>query len=353
MVSALETRRRALMFQPHRATATGAVASFRTDVVSALPMEFDLVPIQDLHGQANPYPPGGGVNIWDEEWEVGYWKDDGTAGNHSNRIRCKNRIPFDTDKTYYINASTNNYELYMLFFNSSEAYLRKQLIRNTTFVPPENTAYGLFYVVGISTYSNDISVNYPSTDTAYHPWENLCPISGHTEINVYNESEYDASATPKRTTTFPTPPGTVYGCHVRDNGDGTGTLTVNKVCIEVTEVVATGTSSTGLKCGSKTLSDNGYGLGAISDRYIVSSGVPSVTNRFRIVNNTTLFIFDERFTDKTTASTILATEKPQFCYDLVTPVTYTLSLDAIQSLIGQNHIWVDNADSVSVEYWGH
>ena len=43
----------------------------------------------------------------------------------------------------------------------------------------------------------------------------------------------------------------------------------------------------------------------------------------------------------------------QICYPLETPVSYTLSMTALQSLIGQNHIWVDNADSVSVEYWGH
>ena len=43
----------------------------------------------------------------------------------------------------------------------------------------------------------------------------------------------------------------------------------------------------------------------------------------------------------------------QIIAELETPIEYTLSLTAIQSLIGQNNIWVDNSDSVAVEYWGH
>ena len=57
-------RRMQLAAQPHKAKASGAVATFRTNLAARLDSLFvDVTPVQDLHGQQYPYPPGGGKNM--------------------------------------------------------------------------------------------------------------------------------------------------------------------------------------------------------------------------------------------------------------------------------------------------
>lgn len=504
MVSALETRRRALMFQPHRAMATGAIASFRTDVLSPLKMSFDLLPVQDLHGQSNPYPPGGGKNL---------------LQLLTTETTTSNSVTFtvNADGTVSTQGTASGTAVFRHYMTSADLPNNSLILNGTPSGGSWTTTYGMAFcsssgsVIGSADSGNGSTISAERlselaqiqivirsgtnanglvfkpmirlasvTDGTFAPYSNICPITGHdgftrtgTGKNLLPQTNYNTqyftvasdgsvtqnnpssapftwaysqsimrvtlppgkytitetltkavtnsnhtvrtmddkenargivngaknvgtysgtftltkwtnlgvvvklydgvakfSITPGETaqpyepfghsysTTFPTPPGTVYGGHVTDNGDGTGTLVVDKVCFVPSVVSSIGTASTGVKYIS-TLLPTGMNAKAesiynecISSEYKFRVSAPSDSGWFRVHPNN-IFIFDDRFTSKETAESILADEKPQFVYELATPVQYTLSLTALQSLIGQNHVWVDNADEVSVEYWGH
>jgi hypothetical protein len=59
----------------------------------------------------------------------------------------------------------------------------------------------------------------------------------------------------------------------------------------------------------------------LSNAYGFRVNAPDDGGKWFRVSASNLFIFDERFTDKSTADTILASEKPHFVYELAAPTT--------------------------------
>ena len=169
---------------------SGVVANFETDVVLPLiDVKADINAVQDLHGQSSAYISGG--QLWDEQWELGAWSSvNGSAVNYTDRIRCKNLIPAQASTAYCIrlgvtaSCTVNAYDTNGDFIEN--------LVTGTfgtsgrAFTTSANCAY-IKFSVGTAygtTYNNDISINYPSTDTAYHPYSNICPISGFSAVSV-------------------------------------------------------------------------------------------------------------------------------------------------------------------------
>ena len=174
-------------------TASGEIASF-PDGANDVPMESlvaEIEPIQDLNGQSSPYPAGGGANKWDEEWEVGglAWATGQNASN-AKRIRSKNYIPVTPENTYYFKTMSGaSGNLNIFYYDASKGFIsyKDASVGNTTLTIPSGVYYIRFFTANDgygTTYKNDISINYPSTDTAYHPYSNICPISGTTEVNT-------------------------------------------------------------------------------------------------------------------------------------------------------------------------
>ena len=136
-----------------------------------------------------------------------------------------------------------------------------------------------------------------------------------------------------------------------------GKLTVDRVCVTATECNAVLTASTGVKYADVRLSDIVYtersANNNISSIYKFRVNAPSDGGWFRVIPNTTyssIYIFDNRFTDKTTANGILAVEQPQFCYLLAIPIVIeNLTVSQIQTLLGVNNLFADTGN-VSVEY---
>lgn len=170
-------------------TASGTIASFSDGAeMPVKSLEVEINAVQDLHGQANPYPAGGGVNQWDEEWELGSINfSTGAKQNSSVNIRSKNYISVVGGETYYGKAGTLSSSSCVVFFYAEDkTYISNSYCGNTSFTAPADAKYALFYCGSTygTTYKNDISINYPSTDTSYHPYENICPISGWNAVNV-------------------------------------------------------------------------------------------------------------------------------------------------------------------------
>lgn len=154
-----------------------------------LKTRFDFKATQDLHGQSGPYPAGGSAQKWDEVWELGgIGSSTGSTTPDTDKIRSKNFCSCAPSTTYYFVIPSKNVSIY--FYDANYEFISYEGWWNSsrTFTTPSNCQY--FKIGGSSaygtTYKNDISINYPSTDTSYHPYSNICPISGVSEINIYH-----------------------------------------------------------------------------------------------------------------------------------------------------------------------
>lgn len=120
-----------------------------------------------------------GFNQWDEQWEVGYLKADGTtAGYVQNYIRAKNYIPVISGEKYYVKLP-NGVSDVQLFAVDENYNLIKQIYSwiNNRFVIPDGAAYIRFYMkYGSEVYNNDICINLSHTgyrNGEYEPYKEV------------------------------------------------------------------------------------------------------------------------------------------------------------------------------------
>lgn len=134
-------------------------------------------------GQYNAYDAGSlvstevsgvksvGVNIWDEEWELGgISSTSGDNSSDSTRIRSKNYIPLDLGVEYYC-KSVNT--VGARYYDSSKNFISSGNIANKNFTPPSNAFYLRFVVLDCTSYANDIQIclNSYADKTTYHPYK--------------------------------------------------------------------------------------------------------------------------------------------------------------------------------------
>ena len=114
-----------------------------------------------------------GHNVWDEEWETGWIGWAGQNASSDNQIRSKGFIPVVAGETYRVVSSISIQVLYYDANKDLVSYQESSLQPQSTFTIPSGCAYIRFYTYYSSyggTYKNDISINYPSTDTEYHSY---------------------------------------------------------------------------------------------------------------------------------------------------------------------------------------
>lgn len=130
-----------------------------------------------------------GVNVWDEEWELGSLTASGALYPSTTRFRCKNYIPIKPNTGYYVKSYDNQY-LDIHFYDADKNHISYSQKRDTVVTSPANAAYMKFCNSEGTTYGNNISINYPSTDTAYHAYTGTTiPITWQTEAGtVYGGS---------------------------------------------------------------------------------------------------------------------------------------------------------------------
>jgi hypothetical protein len=127
-----------------------------------------------------------GVNQWDEQWEAGTF--DTTTGasiSESAQIRAKNLIPILPETQYYFCIPSGS--CWVIFYDaernvvtnySPTGYLSSSgnsyRYANNVCTTPKTARYCKFYMTALygRTYNNDISINYPATNTAYEPYFN-------------------------------------------------------------------------------------------------------------------------------------------------------------------------------------
>ena len=145
----------------------------------------NICPIEG-HTEVNVWRTG--INIWDEQWEIGRF--DTTTGENvstDNQIRAKNIIPVKPGSTYYVYTGNNAY-VWMICLGkdgqptgnlptggygvSGKSFSVGGGDKPKTFIAPNDCYYVRFYcqISYGTTYNNNISINCPSTDTSYHAY---------------------------------------------------------------------------------------------------------------------------------------------------------------------------------------
>lgn len=336
-------------------TESSAIATF-SDGADDLVMHnvvVEINPVQSGSGDPSPSnirPISGwtgcnvtrtGINVWDEEWENGYYSraTGEKAGNSDTKyFRSKNYIPCAPNTSYYLKApsvhASNNTYFAVLFYDADKSYISaiNSGIGNTVRTTPQNAHFMTLYIeVGTSgaTYQNDISVNYPSTDTDYHSGtaNETISVSWQTEV------------------------GTVYGGTI---DVATGLLTVDRAfallndASQWREVSGNPKYRYSTEFADRKKYNNSYdGLSACSYIQINASEytntgrwVSSSSNNFGIESSSlTLAQIQQDATDG----------KIAIVYELATPQTYQLTPQEVKTLLGTNNVWADTGDT-SVTY---
>ena len=344
-------------------TASGAIASF-SDGSNDMPMESLVCHIEPYQeGSGDPSPTNvraisgymglnayaRGFNLWDEEWELGYYNTTtGEKAASNSNIRCKNLIRVIPDTTYYLQWNNANsayinlqrYDLDGNFLSNSVATVP------TAFNVGDNVGYISFYATSGygTTYKNDICINFSSDRNG--------------EYEPYEGQTYSVD--------WQTEAGTVYG--------GTldvvsGVLTVDRAIVDLgtlnwsylTDLSAPRfwCALTNLKSAGSTKGTGDYILSpqhksapsgslTYANYFNAISGLDGIVSVYTTGSNTTgIVIKDSSYTDAQTFKTAMS--GVVCCYKLSAPTTYQLTPTEVKSLLGQNNIWHNcngNTDAV-------
>lgn len=299
-----------------------------------------------INGQTGAEVTGMGVNVWDEEWEMGRLDFDsnspawGQNVDTAQQIRSKNYIRLASGVTYYC-AFQGTTTIYAIFYDAyknpvlSTAGIGYLTINNINFTTPDNACYMRFYVIEASDYTNKISINYPATDTAYHAYEG-------NQISV----------------TFPSSARTVYGGTLTINPDRTGELVVDRAGIDMgtlswtkrpTEDASAMVYRTQLdnrKFGTDSEKIRGqcsqYSFWRNASINPLTNTMPNGYFGFQATNGGIL-VRDDRYS--TTEDFIEAMSGVMLVYPLAEPITYPLTASEIDGILttlyGTNNIWAD------------
>lgn len=498
-------------------TVTGAIVTFTCK--SAKPivnLTATLSPIQDLHGYDNPWPAGGGVNKLDVGTQASDYHNTGVINSISGAIVTLNIYGSGGTVTYrnqnlaitgQVNISWAASKTY------SRAFVRLRKLDDSGWMTDSDAtitgmvynSYYLGWYVNTATTAMNISIEIPSclywnlgigygnneavagtTETisnimlatgssapsAYSPYANLCPISGHTGVTAtrtgrnlftYDRTYYDgywlngqATGTFAETTlenagawkcckipveagdkitcsgmqatggvynawigeggfddvigtfgsgninaTFTVPTGAKFLCIVFYNIKANYTsypnaqvelgetaspyepYTGNTYPITFPETIYGGTDEVVSGQGTSTMGmvdlgdlnwfyDSGGGNPYFYSmnfnakpkayQYLLNNAICSQYEQtgYDVVNGnngkfgisadgTYLKVCDTRYIDKTAFKTAMS--GVQLVYELATPVPFTTTPTPITTLKGQNNVWVDDSDEISVTYY--
>ena len=346
-------------------TESGSVVSIadarRRNAKSAI---VTLEPTQDLHGYANPWVGGAGKNICPNTgWIQGQIQYNGsiypyiyaissdyiylTAGTYT-AWRSYSGVngqlayhTYDLDKVHLSDSGwkTNPFAIVV----TEPIYIRFTTRKDTSTPLSPSDIDGSF----------KIQLETGSSATAWTPYSNLCPISGHSAVTLNHAG---ASQSDNPTSITVQLGQTVYGGSV-DLVSGVGTLT--RACYSCTGA----SSETWQKSGRYPASFyrgwnnfNGKQYGAFTCSHAVFNSNFNTYKFGQCYSDTTcsLWIQNDTSMNVTGFKALLADyynngNPVQVCYELATPVTFQLTPTQLAMLERYNTIWADEGD-ISVTY---
>ena len=309
-----------------------------------LSLKVGIEPIQEGSGDPSPTnirPISGwdevnvgvsGVNVWDEEWKVGTISTStGEYSARGDRVCSKNYIRVEPNKSYY----KQNFA-WQFYYDEYKNFISATSIADGVFTTPNNVHYMKFYTSTTygQTYNNDISINYPSTDTSYH---------------AYNGATYTIDLD-----------GTRYG--------GTldvvsGVLTVDRIFGEFDGVDENWNNIEAGSVGNRSnvlsnafpSTDIDTDFVAICNTYIGRSYNYRTFNTSNVTwvnpNGSVTVVTDSSIDTAEKFKALLQDTPLQVIAKLATPTTIQLTPTQVKSLLGTNNIWADTGDVGDVRYF--
>lgn len=264
-----------------------------------------------------------GVNVWDEQWEVGRYNSTTGAKESSSNLRSTNYISVKPSTTYYLKCSS---AVYVYFYKINKEFISRTSASNGTFTTPSDAYYITFYVSGGygTTYNSDISINYPSTDHAYHAY------SGNTYSIPFGQ--------------------TVYGGTLDVTS---GVLTIDRAYDLLNNANLWETNSWGFRYNQdvslpRKIYDNSF-IGLICSVAPVSSSA-TWTARWNSAGGSKVgFVNGSGAVTLEQVKSLATNGQISVVYELASPQSVQLSPTEVKSLLGNNNIFADCGDS-EVEY---
>lgn len=337
-------------------TASGSIASFPdgADNVPVEALSVALEPVQDLHGQSAPYPAGGGKNklppiasatksgVTVEATEDGEIWIHGTPTISSGHINFPNLATTPTSLDGNTVAVSVNEKTVGVGFvlGSANGSLNLTLSDTVTTKTGTYTAgnhlfeINVRYDVGTINKKYKVQLELGSTATAWSPYENICPITGHEAVNIWREATYDTTANPQITIPLGS---TIYGGSLDVL---TGVLTVDRAMVDLGSLTWSYHSS-GFFYNNKLPIKSGT-QNCICSTY--QRGNSDGATRYFTINQNIIRVYDSTYSGDVNAFKTAVTGQ-QLVYELATPIEIQLTAHELTTLLGTNNIWADTGDT--------
>lgn len=191
-------------------TASGDIASFPdgTDLIPLQSLTVTLDPIQDLNGYDAPWVGGAGKNLWQPFSGTARGitftlQDDGTVAVSGTVTQSGwpqiqkdytiTELGWSVGDSFYVYVGNTEQANSAVRFLDSGGTQISQISNNASGTVPEGTATVRFVQIGargtapvvgdvINTVGHFYVCRGTTAPTAWTPYENICPISGHTEV---------------------------------------------------------------------------------------------------------------------------------------------------------------------------
>lgn len=319
--------------------SSGSIASFSTDIADKLYSCYvNVTAVQSGSGTPSPSNVRAisgwsecnlnvtGYNIWDEVWENGTINS--TTGEdepNANYIRSKNYIPIQPSTNYYYKTSA---ALRLIYYGKGFEFVGIANANNGVVESPANAYYVRFYPNSStygSTYKNDISINYPSTNTNYNKF-------GTTHNIPFNQ--------------------TIYG-GVLDVLSGVLTVTHGLITFDgSSDEIWSYSTDSGTGRRRVFIAINGAkpnSINLISNMLVtqgVVSGYPDEWKCSFNGNSTPSLIIgvDTSISSASDWTAYISSHNLVIVYELVTPTTIQLTPTEVKTILGQNNIFADCGD---------
>lgn len=290
--------------------------------------------IRPISGHTEANVPRCGFNVWDEVWDVGTINSNTGQDATGNNVRSINYISVVGGTTYYANTSTSAIRIFT--YRADKSYIGYIQVQNNTFTLDSDVAYIRFRTFNAygSTYNNDISINYPSTDTAYHQY------NGNTYNIPFGQTVYGG--------TLNVTTGLLTVDYVMDTLTGDSDITGNGV-LSYGGIQILYTPSQSKKYAPSSATRNS---GLTSNLFATAPNKSSVEGYVngREGNGNIYFNMPSTVTSVASAKTWFGNNNTQIVYELATPTTIQLTPVEVSTLFGQNNIWADTGN-VELTYY--
>lgn len=323
-------------------TASGSVATFDTDLTEDLIEVVCDIQYSQASGTPTPSSPlpilvfdhldlfHNSINQWNEQWEVGaYDLTTGKKTTSNTQIRSKTMIKVlpSTDYKFVSSFPSTSVLGILLKYNEYGFYLGYEAVYGDAFniSIPSDTYFITFYCTSGygTTYNNDISINYPSTDTQYHAFNGAYITFGQTVAN----GVLDVTTGKLRITH-----------EIVDMGSLTWTKSGNNHFADLPKTIKQ-TSSAGetanIACEIfATAPQTSYSQNNNQITYYYTGSTEALSK---------IIVYSTDYADLTSFETAITGYK--MMWELATPIEIQLDSTQITTLLNQNHIWCDTGDT--------